>query len=126
MMRLWMTSYARREPPQNAGVLSVVVHAVLITAWVSGTMPMASLPSDSFANRIYYIPPPDRPPPVRGTGETVRYLALNPAEGTGNGPGLAGIDARLPITAVVQQSATVGAPQKADSVASTPSIAGVP
>jgi TonB family protein len=126
MMRLWMTSYARPDRPHNAGILSVVVHAALITAWVGTTLPSASLPSDSFANRIYYIPPPDRPPPARGNGETVRYLTLSPGEGTGIGPGLSELDARRPITPVAQQSAAGGEPQKADSVASTPATPGVP
>jgi outer membrane biosynthesis protein TonB len=107
-------------------MLSVVVHAALITAWVAATMPSASMPSDSFANRIYYIPPPDRPPPLQGNGETVRYLTLAPGEGAGSGPGPSDLDARRPITPVAQQSAQAGEPQKADTVASTPSSAGVP
>ncbi|HEY9225510.1 MAG TPA: hypothetical protein VIP11_02605, partial [Gemmatimonadaceae bacterium] len=60
MMRLWMSSYARQDPRSSAGALSVVAHVALIAAWVMGTLPVESLPSDSFANRIYYIPPPDR------------------------------------------------------------------
>jgi hypothetical protein len=126
MMRLWMTSYARPNRPHNAGVLSVVLHAALITAWVGATMPSASMPSDSFANRIYYIPPPDRPPPIRSNGETVRYLTLSPGEGPGSGPGASDLDARRPITPVTQQTAQAGEPQKADTVASVPSVAGVP
>lgn len=121
-----MTSYARPDRSHNAGVLSVVVHAALIAAWVGATMPSASMPSDSFANRIYYIPPPDRPPPAHGTGETVRYLTLTPGEGTGTGPGSSDLDARRPITPVAQQTAQAGAPEKADTVASIPSVAGVP
>jgi TonB family protein len=121
-----MTSYARTESPHGPGALSVVAHAALITAWVAATMPSGPMPPDSFANRIYYIPPPDRPPLVRGTGETVRYLTLTPGEGTGSGPGLSAIDARRPLTAVTQQSAQPGEPQKADTVASTPPVAGAP
>jgi TonB family protein len=126
MMRLWMTSYARPDRTHNAGVLSVVAHAALITAWVFATLPAASMPADSFANRIYYIPPPDKPPLVHGSGETVRYLTLTPGEGTGSGPGMSAIDARRAITPVVQQSESAGEPRKADSVASTPPVAGAP
>src|ERR1700755_1001987 len=126
MMRLWMTSYARPNRTHSAGALSVAAHAVLITAWVFATLPSASLPPDSFANRIYYIPPPDKPPLVRGTGETVRYLTLTPGEGTGSGPGMAAIDARRAITPGAQQSASAGEPQKADTVSSTPPVAGAP
>jgi TonB family protein len=126
MMRLWMTSYARPNRPHNAGVLSIVVHATIISAWVSATMPSGSMSADSFSNRIYYIPPPDRPPLVKGSGETVRYLTLAPSEGTGRGPGLSDLDARRPITPVAQQTAQAGGPEKADTVASTPPVAGVP
>lgn len=114
------------QPAHNAGVLSVVVHAAVVGAWVAATLPAAMMPADSFANRIYYIPPIDRPPLVRGTGETVRYLTLAPGEGTGNGPGAAAIDARRPITPVAQQSVAAGEPVDADSVAATPPVVGVP
>jgi TonB family protein len=125
MMRLWMTSYARADRSPNAGLLSVVVHAALITAWVGGTMPSDSMPANSFANRVYYIPPPDRPPVARGTGETVRYLTLAAGEGTDTGPGLSAIDARRALTPFAQQTSQAGEPQRGDSVASTPLTAGV-
>jgi TonB family protein len=126
MMRLWMTSYARPDRSHNASMLSVVVHVALITASVGATLPSASMPSDSFANRIYYIPPPDRPPPAQGNGETVRYLTLSPGAGTGVGPGPSELDVRRPITPFAQQTPQAGEPQKADTAASTPAVAGVP
>src|SRR5215471_2396651 len=95
MMRLW-TSYARRERANAAGLVSVAAHAVLIGAWVSATLPSSLLPSDGLTNRLYYIPPPDKPPPSRASRETVRYIALG--DGRGLGPGPAAIDARKAFT----------------------------
>jgi TonB family protein len=90
MMRLWTTSYARRKRASFAGAVSVATHAILIGAWVAATLPAASLPADGLTNRLYYIPPPDKPPPSEGSRETVRYIALT--NGPEQGPGPAVID----------------------------------
>ena len=95
-MRLWTTSYARRERANAAGAVSVATHAILIGAWVAATLPAASLPADGLTNRLYYIPPPDKPPPGEASRETVRYIAL--ADGPGQGPGPAVIDPQKPIS----------------------------
>lgn len=110
-MRLWKTSYARRASTSNAGIVSVVTHAVLIAAWVGGTMPSSSLPSDSFANRVYYIPPPNKPIATPATHEVVHYLSLTP--GLGLGPGPTDIDARRPSTSPIASKAPGG--ERADS-----------
>jgi hypothetical protein len=91
MMRLWTTSYARRERSNAAGIVSTAVHAIVLGVWVFATMPTASLPSDGLTNRLYYIPPPNKPPPSRESRESVRYITLD--EGPGLGPGPATIDA---------------------------------
>src|SRR5215475_7791198 len=96
MMRLWTTSYARRERANVAGAVSVATHAILVAAWVATTLPAASLPADGLSNRLYYIPPPDKPPPSEGSRETVRYIAL--ADGPGQGPGPAVIDPQKAIS----------------------------
>ena len=60
MMRLWMLSYARPRPVRNAVVLSLVAHTLIIASWVEATRPLDSMPDESIANRLYYLPPPDR------------------------------------------------------------------
>jgi len=94
MMRLWVNSYAKATPVVTSATLSVVAHAVVIGAWVVATLPPADLPSDSIANRIVYLPPPDRVPTQRSSAPAVRYVALAP-EGpeSGLGPRMMG-DAR--------------------------------
>lgn len=82
-MRLWMTSYARRAPARGAAALSTSAHALVIAAWVVATLPPATIALDSIANHIFYIPPPNHPPPGM-SGETVHYIAMN--RGTGAGP----------------------------------------
>jgi TonB family protein len=119
MMRLWTTSYARRERASVAGVVSIATHALLIGAWAAATLPIAALPSDALANRLYYIPPPNKPPPSRASREIVRYVTLD--NGLGRGPGPASIDASKKFTEP-QVSAERGA-TRADSVPPSPAAA---
>lgn len=91
-----MLSYSRRSPVVSAGALSVVVHGVMVAAAVVATRPPSSMEKGGLANRIFYIPPPDRPPSPPGGPSTVHYITL--AEGPGAGPGPSTMDARRPIT----------------------------
>jgi hypothetical protein len=100
MMRLWMVSYARRPPVASSAALSAAVHAVAILVAVGATRPPTSMSNDSLANRIFYIPPPDRPPSAPGGSAAVHYITL--AQGTGSGPGPSAIDARRPISSPEQ------------------------
>jgi hypothetical protein len=122
MMRLWAASYARSAPVATSATLSVVVHAVVIAAWVFATLPPSDMPGDSLANRIYFIPPPDRVPGQPGLRETVHYVDLDKlGPGIGDGPSTIG-DARPTAT-----TRTIGR-AAADSVTSPPAtpIAGPP
>lgn len=94
MMRLWADSYAKTAPAMPSAVLSVVVHAAVIAGWVVSTLPAAGVEIESFANRVYYIPPPDRMPSQPGSREAVHYVKLAPlGPGIGDGPHTVG-DAR--------------------------------
>jgi protein TonB len=88
MMRLWVESYAKETSVAPVGAISFVVHVLLIAAWVHATRPSESLPDDSFANRVYYIPPPDRAPGPRAVHERVVYVE-SMKEGVGAGEGVA-------------------------------------
>jgi hypothetical protein len=122
MLRLWKDSYTRRVRTAPAGALSAVVHAVLITAWVRATLPPAAFSSESLANRVYYIPPVDKPRVPLGARETVRYISL--VAGDGAGPGPAVIDARLPV-GLAEHSRTAGPTPEKDTTAA-PQPAGSP
>jgi hypothetical protein len=118
MMRLWKTSYSRRSPLRNAGVVSLAVHSLVIGGAVAGTRPPSSMSGESLANRVYYMPPPDRPQTARGSHESVHYISL--AEGSGIGPGPTALDASRPIT-LAEHSPVAG--QKAvDSVTAAPVV----
>jgi periplasmic protein TonB len=94
MMRLWSESYAKAAPAMPSAVLSVVVHAAIISGWIAGTLPAPGVESESFANRVYYIPPPDRTPSQPGSREAIHYIKMDvPGPGTGDGPHTVG-DAR--------------------------------
>jgi TonB family protein len=116
MMRLWKTSYARPVSTGKAGIASVVTHAVLIAAWVGVTLPEASLPPDGLSNRVYYMPPPNKPrvPPV--PHEVVRFVTLTPGLGLGAGP--SDIDATRPSTPLV--ASTFAGGERPDSAVTPP------
>lgn len=85
-MRAWARSGAKTIVAGSA-IVSVLTHASLITAWVLGTLPADGLPEKSIANRIFYVPPPDRVPTDPGRRETIRYVALGGPGGVGAGDG---------------------------------------
>src|SRR4051812_28735522 len=92
MMRLWVQSYAKSTPVGSSATLSLVVHSVLIALWVSSTMPAPNVPEDSIANRVIFIPPPDKMP-GRAHTEMVHYVEVNRPGGgeeTGDGPRMMG------------------------------------
>jgi periplasmic protein TonB len=120
MMRLWANSYSKSTPVVTSATLSVVAHTVVIAACVVATMPSATMAPDSFANRTYYVPPPDRVPGQRGSREAVHYIDLL-KEGPGIGDGPRTIGDTRPTAAVDE---TVGR-ASADSVTSPP-VAPIP
>jgi len=79
----WKTS---RSPFGISAGLSVVVHVALISASVVATLPAPDVPSGSLANRVYYIPPPNRAPAQDETRETLRFVDVAPP-GDGAGVG---------------------------------------
>jgi len=98
MMRLLLDSYSRKLPVVSSASLSVVTHAVIITAWVVGTLPQQGMPFDSVRREPIYLPPPDRAPTQGGSREAVHYIKLAPeGPGAGEGPRVMG-DARPPAT----------------------------
>ena len=77
MMRLWVESYAvKTTAASTSAFLSTVTHAVLIGLSVYGTQKAAGVPEDSIANRVYYLPPPDRVPSQHSQQERVQWIAM--------------------------------------------------
>ena len=84
-MRSWFAKNAKTLVATSA-VVSVITHATLITGWVFGTLPEPGLPQMSFANKVFYIPPPDRVPARAGSRERVQYIKTD-LMGLGTGEG---------------------------------------
>ena len=85
MMRLWTESRTRSSAAAlPVAAMSVGVHAAVIGLWIAATLPPQSVGEDSIANRVYYIPPPDRPGGAGGRGENVHYVEVS---GAGSGLG---------------------------------------
>lgn len=107
MLRLWKESYTR---PARLGLpagASAAAHALVVAFWVVSTLPEPSLARDSIANRIFYLPPPDKPPRVAGGLPAIHYI--NVAAGLGLGPGPIELDAAKPI-GLTEHSLAAGAP----------------
>jgi hypothetical protein len=119
MMRLWLLSYARPRPVRNAVVLSLVAHTLIIASWVEVTRPLDSMPDESIANRLYYLPPPDREMVARGSRETVHYFTLAPGPDIGPGPTVS--VAQKPAISVPEHSPQAGE-RAVDSVTAPPVI----
>jgi protein TonB len=117
MMRLWASSYSKTTPVMTSATLSLVAHTVVIAAWVVATMPAVGLPADSFANRVIYVPPPDRVAGTTGSRETVHYVDLK-KEGPGIGDGPRTIGDERPAAPIVDE--TVG--RKAADTTTTPEV----
>jgi TonB family protein len=111
-----MLSYARRSSVASAGAFSGAVHGVVILLAIVATRPPASMATDGLANRIFYIPPPDRPATPPGGHAAVHYITL--AQGLGAGPGPSTIDARRPIS-IPEQSREAGK-EHVDTVTAPP------
>jgi len=97
MMRLWVESYARRTPIAPVATLSAAAHAMIIAAWVVATLPASNVPPDSIANRVYYIPPPDKLPGSSGTHEIVHFVSID-LGGVADGAGPRMMGNERPIT----------------------------
>lgn len=89
-MRFWFQSYVVRATLVGAAIVSLVTHAVLITAWVFGTLPTPEMAPTSIANHVFYIPPPDRSPTAPGgqtSGKALKYVGGGAGAGVGTGEG---------------------------------------
>ena len=118
-MRLWVNSYARSAVGLAifSAAVSVGVHTGLIAAWIYATLPDAGVPSTSIANRVYFIPPPDRAPGGRPAGEVVHYVGLSgPGLGSGDGPRMMG-NARLVTADESMSRTTTGADSSTEAPA---------
>lgn len=97
MMRMWRESYRAAQPAGVGAAVSVVAHATLIVAAVIGTARPSSIDGKTswIANKVYYMPPPNRVGHQEASRETLRYIELAP-EGLGAGLGTPAIDASRP------------------------------
>ena len=77
MMRLWVESYAvKTTAAGTSAFLSSVTHALLIGVSVAATQKAAGVPEESIANRVYYLPPPDRVPNQGARQERIQWMAI--------------------------------------------------
>jgi protein TonB len=116
MMRSWFKQNAKTILIASAAI-SVVAHIAIVTGWVIGTLPTPGLPENSIANRIFYIPPPDRVVSRVASSERVTYVHTDAAgTGVGEGPRMAG-EARPSPT----PDPSLGKPtEQKDTIASAP------
>jgi TonB family protein len=73
-MRIWLHSAVKTTAFGPSSAFSVVAHAVLISAAVYGTGVRARAIEEAIAQRIFYLPPPDRRPTSENIVEHLQYL----------------------------------------------------
>jgi TonB family protein len=74
MMRIWLHSAVKTTAFGPGATFSIVAHAVLISAAVYGTGVRARAIEEAIAQRIFYLPPPDRRPSSDNFVEHLQYL----------------------------------------------------
>jgi TonB family protein len=88
MLKWWREEYDRPEQRAVGSVMSVVVHAGLITLAVMATNPPEGFVQGLYtlANKVIYVAPPPRVPPTEGSTEQLKYVDAAPV---GDGSGFA-------------------------------------
>jgi TonB family protein len=77
MMRLWVESYAAKTAATStSAMLSTVTHALIIGLSVAATQKGEGVPEDSLANRVYYLPPPDRALAQGPQEERIQWMTI--------------------------------------------------
>jgi hypothetical protein len=73
-MHIWLHTSAKSAALTPSAAFSVVAHAVLIGGAVFGTGRASRLVEQAIAERVYFLPPPDRTPSAQPAAERVRYV----------------------------------------------------
>lgn len=73
-MRFWLHSSAKAQAFGHSMAISIVTHAVLVGAGVYGTAVSARQLTESIAQAIRYLPPPDRRPQAEQRVEHLQFI----------------------------------------------------
>ena len=73
-MRFWLHSSAKAPAFGHSMAISIVTHAVLVGAGVYGTAVSARQLSETLAQSIRYLPPPDRRPHAEQRVERLQFI----------------------------------------------------
>jgi len=73
-MRTWIHPSARPLPLTPGAAVSVALHAALVGGAVIGGGPASRELEHVLAERVYFLPPPDRMPSVQPVAERVKYV----------------------------------------------------
>lgn len=82
-MRLWLLSTARSTALAQSAAISVVTHAVLVSAAVYGTGRAAAALEEQLDEQVIFLAPPDRLPGSRGVAERIRFVSTLPQDAGG-------------------------------------------
>ena len=78
-MRIWLHSTVKSAAFGPSTAFSVVTHVALIGAAVYGTGVRARAVEEAIAQRIFYLPPPDRRPTAENLVERLQYMDVGAA-----------------------------------------------
>jgi hypothetical protein len=114
MMKLWREDYTRPEQRAAGSVMSVVVHAALITLAVIATNPPEGFVEGlySLANKVIYVAPPPRLPASEGSKAQLKYVDAAPVgEGSGFARGSLGSEQVKQVGILSPQPGDLGTEQ---------------
>lgn len=111
MLKFWREEYTRTEQRAAGSVMSVIVHAALITLAVMATNPPEGFVQGLYtlANKVIYVAPPPRLPPSEASKEQVKYVDAAPVgEGSGFARGSFGAEQAKQVGILSPQPGDLG------------------
>jgi hypothetical protein len=114
MLKLWREEYTKPEQRAAGSVMSVVVHAALITLAVLATNPPEGFVQGlhTLANKVIYVAPPPRLPASEGSKAQLKYVEEAPVgEGSGFAKGTIGAEQVKQVGILSPQPGDLGTEQ---------------
>ncbi len=117
-MRVWLHSSVKTSAVNHSAIFSLVTHVALVGASVIGTGAGREVPNE-IAERVFYLPPPDRRPHSEGRVEHLTYVDIGNGAAIGGAtePGGKESKPRAP-----EKADDPGAPAGTDAFFQTPSL----
>lgn len=117
-MRVWLHSTVKTTSVNQSAIFSLVTHVALVGAAVIGTGAGRLVPNE-VAERVFYLPPPDRRPNSRAQVEQLTYVDIGDGAAVGGATTTGG---NVPLPMAPERTDDPGEPAGKEEFAQTPSL----